>query len=64
MNERIIDLQDEIKKLTDSNNSSNYKQLIAEEEINKYKNQLITKDRKIEEFKGKVKDFQKMKERY
>ena len=57
MNERIVDLEDQIKKLTDSNNGMNYKQLTLEEEVDRLKNQIGALDRKGEEMKGKVRDL-------
>ena len=47
MNERIVDLEDQLKKLTDNNNGMNLKHLTVEEEVRRLKNEMITKDKKI-----------------
>ena len=57
MNERVIDLEDEIKRLTDVNNGLNLKQIAGEEEKGRLRNDIGTRDRKIDELKMRLKDL-------
>lgn len=63
LNERVIDLEDEIKRLADVINTQSYKQTLAEEEVARYKNEVAAKEKKIEEHKMRYKDMEKQKER-
>jgi predicted RNase H-like nuclease (RuvC/YqgF family) len=61
LNERIIDLEDEIKKLSDVNNSLGYRQTLSEEESARSKNEIAQRDKKIEELRMRLKDSDKQK---
>lgn len=47
MNERIVDLEDQLKNLTDINNGLNYRQVAAEEEQGRLKNEIASREKKI-----------------
>ena len=64
MNQRIVDLEDQLKKLGDVNNGLSYKQVASEEQLGRLKNQLSQKDRKFEELKNRLRDIEKQKERH
>ena len=61
LRERIVDLEDEVKKLTDQNNSLSYQQTINGEEFSKLKAQLMAKDKKLEDYRNRLRDNDKMK---
>ena len=63
MNERVIDLEDEIKRLSDVNNGLNLRQIASEEEKGRLRNDIGTKDKKIDELKMRMRDLEKQNER-
>lgn len=63
MNERVIDLEQELKKMGDNNNALSLRVTLYAEEVNKLKGEIQNWEKKVEELKGKIKDSEKVKER-
>lgn len=63
MNERVIDLEQELKKMGDNNNALSLRVTLYAEEVNKIKGEIQNWEKKVEELKGKIKDSEKVKER-
>ena len=63
MNERVIDLEQELKKMGDNNNALSLRVTLYAEEVNKIKGEIQNWEKKVEELKGKIKDSEKVKEK-
>ena len=63
MNERVIDLEQELKKMGDNNNALTLRVTLYAEEVNKFNGDIHAWEKKGEELKAKIKDGEKVKER-
>lgn len=61
MNERVIDLEEEIKKMADINNGLSLRVSVSAEENARIKGDLLLVDKRTEEVKNKLKESEKQR---
>jgi hypothetical protein len=63
MNERLVDLEEELKKMADINNNLSLRAIISNEEVSKCKHELQAVEKRAEEARAKLRDTEKQRER-
>lgn len=63
MNERVIDLEEEIKKMADINNGLSLRVSVSAEENARMKGDIVLADKRTEEAKSKLRESEKQREK-